>query len=192
MSDNIIILGGGGHAISLIEVIEDQGIFKIEGILDDNLPLGSNVLDYPAIGNLADMSEYFTRQRGFVIAIGHTKDNTLRSKIFNQLVLWKQNIPNIVSPKARVSHRAKLDIGSQIMSGVYIGPNAKIGKNTIINTNAVIEHGSEVGDNCHIGPSVTVVGDKIIYDNIFICAGGVVTKHLQTPGIYKGIPAKIL
>lgn len=187
MSNNVILIGAGGHAKSLIEVIEDQGIYKIEGLLDDNLPLGLMVSDYPVIGALRDIDEYKTRQRGFIIAIGNL---AIREKIFASLVLWRQNIPNIVSPKAIVSYRSRLGIGSQIMAGAYIGPDVKIGKNSIINTKAIIEHDCEIGDNTHICPGVTVIGGQVVYDRIMVGAGAVVTKHLKEPGTYIGVPAR--
>lgn len=192
MSNQIILLGGGGHAKSLIEVIEDAGIFKIIGILDDNIPLGNAVLDYQVIGRITDIDEYYSKQIGFVIAIGHIQDNSIRKKLFEQLTYRRQNIPNIVSPKAHVSYRAKLDIGSQIMSGAYIGPNSKIGKNTIINTHVVIEHDSDIGDNCHIGPGCVVIGNKVVYDNIFVGANSTVIETIKESGIYVGNPVKKL
>lgn len=192
MSNNIILLGAGGHAKSLIEVIESQNIFKIEGLLDDNIDVGKSILDYPVLGRISDIDEYFTKQINFCVAIGHVKDNTIRKALFDNLFLWKQNIPNIVSSTANVSHRAELGIGSQIMNNAYVGPECKIGKNTIINTNAIIEHGANIGDNCHIASGAVVIGDKVVYDNIFVSANSTVIEDLVEPGVYAGCPARKL
>ena len=52
---NIILIGGGGHCKSVIDVIEQEGRFKIVGIVDKPELLGSNVLGYSVIGNDFDL-----------------------------------------------------------------------------------------------------------------------------------------
>ena len=43
----LILLGGGGHCKSCIEVIEAEGKFTIAGILDVADKLGMDILSYP-------------------------------------------------------------------------------------------------------------------------------------------------
>ena len=42
--NDIILIGGGGHCKSVIDVIEQEGKFKIAGIVDKPDLLGSKVL----------------------------------------------------------------------------------------------------------------------------------------------------
>ena len=42
--NNIILIGGGGHCHSVIDVIEQEGRFRIKGIVDKTKLLGSSVL----------------------------------------------------------------------------------------------------------------------------------------------------
>ena len=46
----IILVGGGGHCKSVIDVIEQEGKFKIAGIIDRPNLLGSKILGYKFIG----------------------------------------------------------------------------------------------------------------------------------------------
>ena len=49
--NEIILIGGGGHCKSVIDVIEQQKKFKIAGIVDKPKLFGSKILGYSVIGN---------------------------------------------------------------------------------------------------------------------------------------------
>jgi FlaA1/EpsC-like NDP-sugar epimerase len=54
----LILIGGGGHCKSCIEVIESTGEFEIIGILDLPSKIGEKVLDYEIIGSDDDIAHY--------------------------------------------------------------------------------------------------------------------------------------
>ena len=54
----IILIGGGGHCKSVIDVIEQEDKFKIAGIIDKSELLDSNILGYPVIGNDLDLETF--------------------------------------------------------------------------------------------------------------------------------------
>ena len=45
----IYLFGGGGHALSCIDVIERQKKFKILGVVDEKLKLHQKILNYSII-----------------------------------------------------------------------------------------------------------------------------------------------
>ena len=49
-----------------------------------------------------------------------------------------------------------------------------------------------IGNNCWIGGNVTILPGVTIHDNVVVGAGSVVTKDLESGGIYVGNPAKKL
>ena len=53
----IILIGGGGHCKSAIDVIEQEARFEIAGIIDKPELLGSKILGYPVIGNDLDLEK---------------------------------------------------------------------------------------------------------------------------------------
>ena len=53
MNKNIILIGGGGHCASCIDVIEQEGIYQIAGIVDKNYDGKS--LGYPSLGDDSDL-----------------------------------------------------------------------------------------------------------------------------------------
>ena len=54
---NIILVGGGGHCVSVIDVIEQQGKYNIKGIIDIKENIGKNVLGYKIIGSDNDLQD---------------------------------------------------------------------------------------------------------------------------------------
>ena len=53
----LILLGGGGHSKSVIDVAESAG-YTILGVLDKPELVGSSVLDYKIIGTDDDIPQY--------------------------------------------------------------------------------------------------------------------------------------
>jgi sugar O-acyltransferase (sialic acid O-acetyltransferase NeuD family) len=172
--EKIILIGGGGHCKSVIDVIRAQGQFDIEGILDSNLPVGSLVLDVKVLGDDSLIESLIPEYRNFHITIGQIRSNTARKNIATLLSSRGAKFPKIVSPKAYISVYAQLGIGVTIMHNATINAEAKVGNFTIVNNHALIEHDVQVGDFCHISTGAIVNGNSIINDNVFIGSGAVI------------------
>ena len=190
MGRNLIIIGAGGHAKACVDLIEENGEYNIIGALDDNRDDG--LLSYPIIGKISKMTDHFTRLSNFVIAIGQIRTDETRKAIFDRLYGAKQNIPNIISKKASVSHYAQIGVGVQIFPFAFIGVDSKIGDNCIINTKALIEHDCVIGNNVHIAPGACVIGGINICDGVFVGSNSTVIDHITEPGVYVGSPARRL
>ena len=80
--------------------------------------------------------------------------------------------------------------------GIVISPTAKIGNNCNLSQFTTIgsnhNKAATIGDNVYIGPSVCIVEDVIIGNNVTIGAGSVVTKDIPENATVAGVPAKIL
>ena len=206
----IILVGGGGHCKSCIDVIESEGKYSIKGILDLPSEIGKKVLDYYIIGNDDDIASFAKEGFSFLITVGHTGNANLRKKLFDIIIINEGNLPVIVSPKAHVSNYAKIDKGTIIMHNAIVNAGAKIGTNCIINSKALIEHDTEIGNDCHISTNANINGNCIVGKECFIASnstlkngikitngsfvgmGSVVTKTIKERGLYFGNPAKKL
>tara|TARA_Y100000389_G_scaffold205091_1_gene263030 strand:- start:25114 stop:25692 length:579 start_codon:yes stop_codon:yes gene_type:complete len=188
----IILIGGGGHCKSAIDVIEQEGKFKIAGIVDKKNLLGSNVLGYPVIGTDNDINRLAKKYQNALITLGFIKNPTLRIKLFNLAKKTGFKLPSIVSPRAYVSRHSKIGIGTIVMHNVVVNANSFIGDNCIINSKALIEHdclisshthistnavingGVKVGAKCFIGSNVTSKNNIKIKKNSFKKAGSII------------------
>jgi sugar O-acyltransferase (sialic acid O-acetyltransferase NeuD family) len=204
----IILIGGGGHCISCIDVIKLNNQYEIIGILDSPDKIGNEISGFKVIGTDDDIPFLASKYENFLITIGQIKSPSIRIKLYDSVKKSKGKLPIIVSPKAYVSESAYIDEGTIIMHNAIINAKAQIGKNCIINTGALIEHEASVGDFCHVSTNATVNGQVIIGKNAFIGSNSVIANNLSVPdeiiiaagacilkspaktGIYIGNPAK--
>jgi len=173
MANEILLIGGGGHCRSVIDVIELQGKFNIVGIIDQKEKVGKKVFNYLIIGTEEDLPNLRKEVEYALITIGHIHNVEPRKRIFNLLKELNYKIPVIISPLAYVSKYSFIDEGTIVMHNVIINSNVKIGKNCIINTKALIEHDCEVGDNCHISTGAILNGAVKVGSDTFIGSGAI-------------------
>ena len=176
---DIILIGGGGHCKSVIDVIEQEGKFKIVGIVDKPELLDSKVLGYSVIGNDSDLSSLVKKYQCALITVGQIKSPDLRIKLFSLANKVGFFLPSIISPRAYVSKHAVVGKGTIVMHDVLINTNAKIGDNCIINTKSIVEHSSNIGDHCHISTNAVINGDVVVGSGSFIGSGAVTKEGIR-------------
>tara|TARA_B100000989_G_scaffold298400_1_gene287545 strand:- start:37778 stop:38356 length:579 start_codon:yes stop_codon:yes gene_type:complete len=172
----IILIGGGSHCKSVIDVIEQEDKFKIGGIVDKSELLGSKVLGYPIVGNDSDLNALAKKNQFAIITIGQIKSPLLRIKLYDLAVKAKFSLPTIISPNAYVSKHSKIGNGTIIMHNSVVNANTSIGNNCIINSKVLIEHDCQISDNCHISTNATINGGVEVGSNCFI-GSNVTTKN---------------
>ena len=202
---NLILIGGGGHCKSVIDVAESAG-YNILGILDMPEDIGKSVLGYKVIGTDDDIPQ-FADKAEFIITVGFIKNPAIRMRIFDKVREAGGKLANIIASTAHVSRYASLGEGTVVMHQAVVNAGAKIGENCIINTFCNIEHDAVIGDQCHISTGTMVNGDcKVgkmcfigsqsvlangisICDDVIVGAGSLVRKNILKPGLYSGNPA---
>ena len=172
----IILIGGGGHCKSVIDVIEQEAKFEITGIVDKPKLLGSKVLGYKVIGNDYDLYHLAKKYKYALITVGQIKSALLRIKLFNLAIKSGFTLPYIISPKAYISKHSKIGKGTVIMHHAIVNANSFIGDNCIINTKALVEHDCSISDHCHISTSAVINGGIQIGSKSFI-GSNVITKE---------------
>jgi len=177
--NNIVLIGGGGHCKSVIDVVEQEGRFKISGIIDKPELLGSTILGYPVIGNDSDLDILAKKYQYALITVGQIKSPLLRVKLFDLAVKAEFILPNIISPNAYVSKHSSLGNGVVVMHNAIVNANASIGDNCIINSKALIEHDCLISKHCHISTNATINGGVTVESGCFVGSGSI-TKELIT------------
>ena len=177
----IILIGGGGHCKAVIDVIEQEGRFKIIGIVDKPELLGSEVLGYSVIGTDAELVNLAKKYQYAIVTVGQIKSPSLRIKLFNLAIEAGFILPSIISPNAYVSKYATIGSGTVVMHKALISANTIVGDNCIVNTKALIEHDCRISKHCHISTNVTINGGVLVESECFI-GSGVITKESITIG----------
>lgn len=185
MKEKIILIGGGGHCHSVIDVIEQENKYEIIAIVDTKENIGKKVLNYEIIACDGDLETIFEICQKAVITVGQIESNKIRVKIYNKLKQIGFNLPVIISPLAYVSKHSVIDEGTVIMHHALINANVKIGKNCIINTKALIEHDCIVEDNCHISTASVINGGVIVKENSFFGSNATSKQSIEIDGFIK-------
>lgn len=152
--DPLVIIGAGGHAKVVLELLRDAGA-TIVGLTDAN-PLTGNLLGVPVLGDDTLLPALFERGvRSAFVALG---DNHRRYEMGERVRQLGFSLVNAISPYARVSPSAQLGQGIAVMAGATINAEARIGDLSIVNTNAGVDHDAVLGAACHVGPGVALAG----------------------------------
>ncbi|WP_288982535.1 acetyltransferase [uncultured Flavobacterium sp.] len=209
-NSNILIFGMGGHAKSVIRIIEAEAKWNIYGLLDDEEYERNSIdiLGYQLVGFRNNLLEFIQLDiKNAFVAIGNNQD---RARITNDLISKGFSIESIIHPNASVLNNAPIGYGTMIHAQAIIGPDAIIGKGTIISAFSGVGHDSIIGDYAHLTPGVLVGGGAVIGDfsflgmgavvlpgvkigkNVQVGANSVIHKDLEDNIIVAGNPARII
>ena len=201
--NDIYLIGAGGHAKVILALLEEQGR-KCLGIYDDDKTLWGKALSgVPIMGAVKELAD--RDDVSAVIAIGNNNIRKHLAENFHNLH-WA----TLIHPYSWVHKSVKIQEGSVIFAGAVIQPDTRIGKHSIINTSASIDHDCVIGDFCHIAPGCHLAGGISIGDgtllgvgtnvipyvsitsNATIGAGAVVIKNIIRSGTYVGVPVCLI
>lgn len=181
MKQPIILIGGGGHCKSCIDVIEQEGRFDVKGIVDLPEKKGEKILGNEIFANDDDIPELAKTYDHFFITMGHLGSPQRRIELFTLLKKLDKTLPVIVSPNAYISKHAKIAEGTIIMHHTVINAGSIIGENCIINNKALIEHDAIIGNNCHISTGAIINGGVQVGNNTFYGSGAVSKQYIIIP-----------
>jgi len=179
----LVILGAGGHAKVVIELLRAIGGIEVVGLLDAELT-SSELLGVPVLGD--DGLLPALRARGVGAALVALGSNALRDRIGAKLHTLGFVLPAVVHPSAQLSPSARVSEGAVVMARACIGPLATVGAFSIINTGAIVEHDNAIGRAAHIAPGSVLAGTVTVGERALVGAGSAVR-----PGVTIGRDAVI-
>ncbi len=210
MSTRVLILGAGGHAWVVADILfrmqeAGEGVVPV-GYLDDNpLLAGQNFLGLPVLGDLSSLPDQ--AHDAVVIAIGH---NQTRQRLFS--ALQERGEPFVVArhPKSVVAPDVRIGTGTMICAGAIVNPGSVVGANVILNTGCTVDHHNLIGDHVHIAPGVHLGGEVAIGEGTLVGigstmipqhtigawsvvgAGSLVSKNIPDRSTAVGVPARVI
>jgi sugar O-acyltransferase (sialic acid O-acetyltransferase NeuD family) len=191
-----IIVGTGGLAKQALSSFPTfyKSIYYVNTPTEEKEFFGS-----PIINSLENIEDFV-----FSVCIG----NPIWRAHFYEEMKKIGGIPlNVIGNYSSISDPS-MDKGNMILQYVLVEPKVKIGKGNLFNCYSGIFHdveigdfneimpgakilgGAKIGNMCRIGTNSTILPNIKICDNVIIGAGAVVTKDIDVPGTYVGIPAK--
>jgi sugar O-acyltransferase (sialic acid O-acetyltransferase NeuD family) len=175
-SKYLVILGAGGHAVSIANIAHSAGY--IVKYFIDPYAKSSQIIGIDVLRDLGDIPnlDYYS----YCVALG---DNFLRQKLYQEIIDQYPNLlfPPLVHDSAVISIHTKVGDGTVVMPGAIVGPNSTVGKFCILNTNASIDHDCVMADYSSIAPGV-VTGGRVNIGLRSAVSIGAVIKHGLTIG----------
>ena len=178
---NIILIGAGGHANSVYDVILSTKKFRIEKLLDNKLYI-KNSLGQKKIAKTNEFLKKNNIKKNLHLSFGSIYNLKKRYELILKLNKKKiYNFPKIISPRSYVSKFTNILEGSIVMHNSFINYGTSISKHVVINTGSIIEHDVSIGENSHISTGVIVNGGVKIGKNCFIGSGSIIRENINIP-----------
>ena len=209
MPERVILIGGGAHAFSILDMLKQASPkYDILGYVD--IKKTSLSLEYLGSDEeLAGADDFVPDKVKLVMGIG--VQMRLRKELFTLFKNKGYKFLTYTHPASAISPTAECSEGSVIFPGVILGPGTKIQHNVSIHSNAVVEHRTVVEGHGYISPGVSIAGDchigescffginSSVVDSVSLCAdtivgaGAVVLRNCDEKNVtLVGVPARIL
>lgn len=202
ITERPIIIGGGGHARSLVAMAPEY--LRPLAYVDpkDDLPL-----DWLGDDDMFLTDSFFTDEP---LIIGYVAPASCsmapRRRIINRYA--GRRFTSIIAHDAIVEPDSVIGAGTMIFHRATVNTGVFMGDHVIVNTGAIIEHDTIVGSNTVIGPGAILAGGVTVGSDVYIGAGAclrngitvcdgaivgmgaIVVHDITEPGVYVGNPAR--
>lgn len=205
MSSSLVIVGAGGHAVSVANVALGSGMSIIAFV--DDAQAGGHLIDIPIITTQQCMDAYPTEN--FAIAIG---DNATREHVSHgyKASLPYAKFPAIIHHSAVVGAKSEIGEGTIVMPLAHVGPSSKVEPFCILNTASTIDHDCNMKAFSSIAPRVVTGGNVkiglrsavsigaaikhgvVVGDDTVIGANSYVNKSVDSLVVAYGSPCKFV
>jgi len=178
--NEIILWGNFGQVLLSRDVIEQCGS-KIVAVFADDETHKAPFPDVPIYYGLDGLKSWAKDRdvSGIGFSLSINMDGKKRLEYHHKLKEMGFKPATLIHPSAIIAKDAVIGEGSQIMAGVIVGPQAKIGRQCIINAKAGIDHENILEDGVEISPGATLCGLVTVGTCAWIAAGATVLPMIQ-------------
>ena len=179
MNDGVLLIGAGGHASVLLEILIEQKI-NVIGYVSPFAAVNQKLFsDFHWFKCDDDILQFDKSTIKLANGIGSLPGNTLRADFYHKFTDLGYRFATLVSEDASVSMYVTLEDGVQVMRGAMIQTGTSVGYNSIVNTGSIIDHDCAIGSNNHIAPGVTISGHVISKENVHFGTGSSVIQSIN-------------
>ncbi|MNW44198.1 putative acetyltransferase EpsM [compost metagenome] len=174
--DKVVVIGGGGHAKVVIDILQSADTYEIVGFTD-NSDQQSCLCGVPYLGNDTVLPELLNKGvSSFIVGLG---DNKIRKILFEKIRTAGFMPVNAISPFAHISPHAKIGQGVAVMAGAVVNPCVIIKDNVIVNTLSGIDHDCVIESHAHIAPGTSLTGCVSVGEGAFVGAGSKIVPGIK-------------
>ena len=166
-----LIVGGGGHAASLAEILIKQGA-NIVGVVSPQISAGKALFEgVPHYVSDDDILKFSPESTLLVNGIGSMPYQSLRESLYNRFRSMGYKFATVIADSATVSDYSALESGVQIMNRCVVNIGCTVGENTLINTSTSVDHDCKIGAHCHLAPGTVLSGQVVVENNVHAATG---------------------
>lgn len=209
--ENILVFGASGHAKVIIDILEQQGLYRIVGLIDRFKRSGTALMGYQVLASEECIGLLIAKHgvNAGIVAIG---DNWDRQQVVQRIasIVPDFSFVNAIHPSARIARDVKLGKGIAVMAGASINPGSQIGDFCFVNTNASVDHdnilepfsciqpNAATGGNVRIGAySAVSIGANVIQgisigEHTIVGAGSTVLHNIPDRVVAYGTPCRVI
>jgi sugar O-acyltransferase (sialic acid O-acetyltransferase NeuD family) len=181
MEQRLIILGTGGNAYDLLDIVEAinaiRPTWRVVGFLDDGRTPGSELLGFCVLGGLRDARTFHDCL--FISTIRNEKTFRRSAQILAATGLCREQFATLVHPAASVSRRATLGYGVYLNPGVCVAGAVTIGDHTSLGPGTIVGHNATLGLHVLVAPGAVLSGSVHVADSCYIGAGALIRQHIR-------------
>ncbi len=170
----LLLIGGGGHCRSCIDVIRMTNRYEIIGIVDVKEKVGQQLDGVDIIGTDDGLTKILPQTDEVLVTVGKLGRSEKRKKLYLNVQRLGGKFATVISPRSYVSSTAHVSAGTIVMHDACIDSGVKVAENCIINTKGLLAHDSVVGAHTHVSTRATINGAVEVGSDVFIGSHAVI------------------
>ncbi len=177
-STGLILLGAGGHATVLAEILRTAGA-PLLGLCAPRPPAPGLLTTLSYLGGDEAVEQHAPDRVRLVNGLGSSAATSARAALFRRFHEAGYPFAEVRHPSAIINPSARTGEGLQTLAGSLINSEARLGDNVLINSHAVVEHHGDIGDHCHVASGAVLCGDCRLEPGVHVGAGAVIKQGVR-------------
>jgi sugar O-acyltransferase (sialic acid O-acetyltransferase NeuD family) len=212
VTEDLVIVGTGGHAREMLDVVEainaDRRRYNLLGFLDDAPERrGTSVRDSEVLGGVEWLAERPGSRPLVVVGIGNP---AVRRRVALRVARTGARSPTLVHPSASLTRRVTVGEGSILTARVVVTTDVRLGAHVHANIGVTVSHDCVIGDFATLAPGVHLAGNVLLGEGcdigigavvipsvrigawVVVGAGAVAIEPVPNNAIVVGVPARVI
>lgn len=175
----VVLVGGGGHASDVLQVIEAvnaiRPTYAVIGVLDDG-DVDARRFAGRGVRHLGPVDDVAGTDAAYVLCLGWP---WTRAALAARIGERARPAPPIVHPSADVGFGVELGPGSVVLGHAHLSPFVRLGPHAVVSYNASIGHDSLFGDCASVMPNAAVGGGVAAGHRVLVGVGAAVREGVR-------------
>lgn len=175
----IVVIGGGGHASVLVDILRSQNREILAIICPDDISERNVFSGIEQLRKDADVLGFSNEDILLVNGIGMLPRSDLKQKLNQYYLSLGYKFETVIATSAQVSPFSTIESGVQIFAGAIIQAGVLVRAHSVINSGVIIEHDCEIGTYNHIAPGAVLCGQVFSHSNVYVGAGSTIIQNIN-------------